>query len=222
MPSLNTFRPARHGLVYGRAPASEFLEFLGPLHGTVLDVGPGEGAWAELLRAAGADRLVGIEPDAAAAEVARSRYDAVLEQPVEEVEDDVIGEADLIIAADCLEHLLDPWAVLRRLRAGSRPGTRLAVSVPNLRYPGILGPLLLRGRFDYSDVGGVMDRGHLRWFTHASLRAALTDCGWTPTGSSGAIGTGRRALLNRASGQRLTEVLTHQVYMVASRGEPRC
>ena len=198
----------------------QFLAFLGPLRGTVLDIGPGEGGSAEFLRAAGADRLVAVEPDHTAAHVARSRYDAVVGQPIEEVEADIIGEADVIVAADCLEHLLDPWAVLRQLHAGSRPHARLAVSVPNLRYLGILGPALLRGQFEYSDAGGIMDRGHLRWFTRGSMASALVGCGWSPTAWSGAFGTGKRAFVNRMSGQRLAGLLSHQIYVVASKREP--
>lgn len=219
LPLLNSSQLAQQPLVYGRAPASEFLAFIGPLHGEVLDIGPGEGGWADLLRGAGAERLVGIEPDPAAAAVARTRYDAVVVQPIEAVESDLISAADLIVAADCLEHLLDPWGVLRQLHAGSRPRAQLAISVPNLRYIGILAPALLRGRFEYAEAGGIMDRGHLRWFTHASMRRALASCGWSATRWSGSFGTGRRALLNRMSGQRLGELLSHQVYVIASRSE---
>lgn len=217
--SLPSISRHRQDLVYGRTPATEFLAFLGPLQGGILDIGPGEGGWAEYLRDAGAERLVGIEPDAIAAAAARSRYDAVVERPIEEVGADIIGEADLIIAADCLEHLLDPWAVLRQLHVGARPDARLAISVPNLRYLGIMAPALLRGRFDYTDHGGMMDRGHLRWFTHASIRRALASCGWVPTRWSGSFGTGKRALANRISGQRLNDLLSHQIYILASRGE---
>lgn len=217
--SLPDTSRAPQALVYGRAPASEFLAFLGALPAEILDVGPGEGGWAELLRGAGAARLVGIEPDPTAAEVARTRYDVVLEQPIEDVEADVVGAADLIIAADCLEHLLDPWSVLRQLRDGAKPGAQLAISVPNLRYLGIIGPALVRGRFDYSDHGGMMDRGHLRWFTHDSIRRDLASCGWTPTRWSGSLGTGRRALANRLSRGRLVGLLAHQVYVLASRSD---
>ncbi|MEJ7786335.1 MAG: class I SAM-dependent methyltransferase [Solirubrobacteraceae bacterium] len=216
---LNTAALASPSLVYGRAPASMFLGFVGSLHGTVLDIGPGEGGSAEPLRAAGAERLVGIEPDPTAAQAARARYDEVIEKPIESVGDDVIGAADVIIAADCLEHLLDPWGVLRQLHAGSPPHARLAISVPNLRYLGILVPALMWGRFEYSDVGGIMDRGHLRWFTHASMGRALTACGWSPVRWSGAFGSGRRALLNQMSGRFLGNVLSHQIYVVAVKGE---
>ncbi|MGI9119205.1 MAG: class I SAM-dependent methyltransferase [Acidimicrobiales bacterium] len=196
------------------------MAFLGPLQGTVLDIGSGEGGWAECLRRVGAQRLIAVEPDPTAAEKARSRYDVVVEQPIEEVVADTIGGADLIIVADCLEHLLDPWAVLRQVHAESCPGTQLAVSVPNFRYLGILGPALLLGRFEYSDDGGIMDRGHLRWFTRASMGRALASCGWSPTKWSGAAGTGKRALLNRVSGQRLAGLLSHQIYVLASKNNP--
>lgn len=215
---LDLPRPAQQGLVYGRAPASEFLAFVGPLRGEILDIGPGEGGWSELLRDAGADRLVAIEPDPSAAEVARARYDAVFEQPIEHIGADLIADADVIIAADCLEHMIDPWAVLRQLHGASRPGTRLAVSVPNLRFLGIMAPTLLRGQFDYSEVGGLMDRGHLRWFTHASMARALLSSGWSPVRWSGSLGTGRRESINRLSGYRLTSLLSHQLYVLASRG----
>lgn len=217
MSSLNIRRPAQHDLVYGRAPAREFLSFLGPIHGTVVDIGSGEGGWADLLRAAGARRIVAVEPDPTAAQAARARYDEVIEHPIEDVAGDVATAADLIVAADTLEHLFDPWDILRRLHAGARPGTQIAVSVPNLRYIGILAPAILRGRFEYSDRGGIMDRGHLRWFTQHSLGLALRDAEWSPVRSSGAIGSGRRALLNRASGRRLTGLLAHQIYVVAAR-----
>lgn len=203
-------------LVYGRTSASEFLRFLGPLRGSILDIGSGEGGWADCLREAGARRLVAVEPDSTAAEVARTRYDVVVEQAIEDVHADVVAEADVIIVADCLEHLLDPWGVLRQLHDGARPGTRLAVSVPNLRYLGILAPALMRGRFEYSDAGGIMDRGHLRWFTSDSMGRALQASGWVPTRWSGAMGTGKRAHFNRMTAQRLRDVLSHQVYALAT------
>lgn len=203
-------------LVYGRAPASDFLAFLGPIHGTVLDIGSGEGAWAGLLRRAGAARLVSIEPDPTTAAVARSRYDLVLGEPIEDVKAHEIARADLIVAADCLEHMTDPWAVLRYLRAAASDRARLAISVPNLQYLGILAPAMLRGRFDYSDSGGLMDRGHIRWFTRASMKKALEECGWAPTAWSGATGSGSRALINRMTKGALRDLLAHQIYVIAA------
>lgn len=62
-----------------------------------------------------------------------------------------------------------------------------------------------------------MDRGHLRWFTHGSMRRALQACGWSPVRCSGSFGTGKRALMNRLARQRLNELLSHQIYMLATK-----
>ena len=40
---------------------------------------------------------------------------------------------DLILCLDVLEHLVDPWSVVRRLSPLLAPGGRLIVSVPNIR-----------------------------------------------------------------------------------------
>jgi SAM-dependent methyltransferase len=213
--SANEAEREARGLRYGATPAVQFLDFIGPLHGTVLDVGSGEGAWAPLLRQSGAKKLIAIEPYEASAVLARSAYDEVISERVEDVDPAVIGAADVIVAADCLEHLVDPWAALKRLRGHARPGSVLAVSVPNLQYLGILGPALLRGRFEYSDEGGVMDRGHLRWFTRPSLDATLVGAGWRPRTWSGSCGHGTRARLDRISGHRLSGVLRHQLFCLA-------
>lgn len=205
-------------LAYGAVPPVELLRFIGPLRGTIVDIGTGTGAWAPLLRDAGAEHLVAVEPSDASAQTAQVGYDSVLRCRVEDLAPEVIGMADLVILADCLEHLPDPWSALRRLKASARPGTSLAVSVPNLQFLGILGPALLRGRFEYSDGGGVMDRGHLRWFTRSSLEGALLSTGWRPQRWSGSCGQGKRAALHRVTRGRLGDLLHHQIYCVARAG----
>lgn len=216
-PRADAGAPETMPFAYGAVPADEFLRFIGPLPKTIVDVGSGEGAWAPLLRQAGAKRLVAIEPDPSAARSASTRYDLVIERSVEDVDREVIQTADLLILADCLEHTLDPWNVLRRLWTSARPASALALSVPNFRYLGILLPALLRGQFAYSDHGGVMDRGHLRWFTRRSLHDSLVSAGWVPTRWSGTCGDGRRELLDRLTMHRLSDLLCHQLYVLASR-----
>jgi len=83
---------------------------------------------------------------------------------------------DLILAADVLEHLRDPWSLARRLAGCLAPGGRLLLSVPNVAYLGVLVDLL-RGRFRYGNEG-LMDRSHLRFFTFDSLRDLLEEAGW--------------------------------------------
>ena len=40
----------------------------------------------------------------------------------------------MIIFADVLEHLVDPWGVLRELRPMLSPGGRVLLSVPNIAH----------------------------------------------------------------------------------------
>ena len=88
----------------------------------------------------------------------------------------------MIILADVLEHLVDPWAALRFLHSHTAKGCRLALSVPNVRHYKVSMPLLFRGEFGYEDYG-IMDRTHLHFFTRGSLIDTLDECGWAVNGS---------------------------------------
>ncbi|MEW6582796.1 MAG: class I SAM-dependent methyltransferase [Actinomycetota bacterium] len=145
--------------------------------GRVLDVGCAEGAAADLLRAAGARELVGIELDAAAAALAAARYDLVLPGSAEDVVSRLDGAFDTVLCYDVLEHLVDPWRVLRHLRALAAPDARLHVSIPNARHHSLVRDLAVRGTFGYAEWGH-RDVTHLRWFTRRDLVALLEDTGW--------------------------------------------
>lgn len=195
---------------YGESVNGPLLDFMGPLHGTVLDLGCGVGTWAHLLRARGAQRLLGIEPSSDAV-LARERYDRIYAEPVERLED--LPPLDVVIAADVLEHVADPWKVLRILRAATVPGGTLFISVPNVQCVKALA-MLARGRFPYED-GGFWDRTHVHWFTRSSLAESLVANGWAPGPSRFVLGGGKRASLSRLSRGSLDPFLGHQVQMRA-------
>jgi 2-polyprenyl-3-methyl-5-hydroxy-6-metoxy-1,4-benzoquinol methylase len=138
----------------------------------VLDVGCATGYLAAELSRRGCT-VDGIEFDPAAAEQARAHCRAVvvgdLEAPAThaDVREMLAGERpDVIVCADVLEHLRDPWSVLSWLRTLLAPGGRAVISVPNIAH-WTARRALLRGRFDYTDHG-LFDRTHLRFFTRAS------------------------------------------------------
>jgi SAM-dependent methyltransferase len=141
----------------------------------VLDVGCATGYLAAELVARGCE-VIGAEVDAAAAQQARTWCAEVvvgdLEAPAThaEIERAAAGGVDVVLCADVLEHLRDPWAVLARLRTLLRAdGPQLAViSVPNIGH-WTARREVLRGRFPYADFG-LFDRTHLRFFTRASAR----------------------------------------------------
>ena len=145
--------------------------------GRVLDVGCGEGAAGQGLRAAGATWVSGVEVHPAAAERAAATLDEVVVGAVEDVLERLSGPFDTILAYDVLEHLRDPATVLRSLQAKAAPGARLHVSLPNARHWTLLRDLAVRGTFGYTDAGH-RDETHVCWFTRSDAVALLESGGW--------------------------------------------
>ena len=124
--------------------------------------------------------VVGVEyvPEAAAA--AAGHFAHMITGSIEDAQVQTQAAAfapyDAIIFADVLEHLVDPWGVLRSLRPLLSPSGRVLLSVPNIAHWTARLNLLL-GRFDYTD-GYLMDRTHLRWFTWKSARELAARSGY--------------------------------------------
>jgi O-antigen biosynthesis protein len=186
--------------------------------GTVLDVGCGAGGVGATLRAAGATRIVGIEPHAPSAARARDVLDEVHEGTAEEVlaGGSVSGPFDTIVAYDVLEHVADPPPVVSALLPLAAPGGRLHVSVPNARHWSLAWDLFVRGTFGYTDWGH-RDRTHLRWFTRRDLEALVTEGGWTPMRMDANV-LGRNQAVDRVTFGRLREFLALQYQVLAVAG----
>jgi 2-polyprenyl-3-methyl-5-hydroxy-6-metoxy-1,4-benzoquinol methylase len=139
-----------------------------PAGARVLDVGCSTGAFAVALKRTGC-HVTGIEIDPAAAEIARTRADVVHCGDVATLLAAgtlPAGAFDVIVAADVLEHLVDPWAVTRAFRALLRPGGIIVASLPNVTHAAVVLELA-RGRFPLRSEG-LLDETHLRFFGEAS------------------------------------------------------
>lgn len=147
--------------------------------GSVLELGCGGGATLAWLKATGRARhTTGVELCAQPAAVARERVDRLIEGDLGQVIDQLQrGSFDLVLCLDVLEHLVDPWAEVKRIHALLRPGGTLIVSLPNVRHHSVVLPLLLAGIWRYEDAG-IMDRTHLRFFTRAGAHELLTRNGF--------------------------------------------
>jgi glycosyltransferase involved in cell wall biosynthesis len=139
----------------------------------VLDVGCGDGRLGELVRLSG-HTVVGV--DAVKRDGVSDRLDAFIEGDLNQGLPRGLGTGfDVVVAADVLEHLIDPEATLAQLRDVLAPGGVVMVSVPNFAhwYPRVR---ILLGRFDY-DRRGILDVGHLRFFTRATFERLVDRVG---------------------------------------------
>jgi 2-polyprenyl-3-methyl-5-hydroxy-6-metoxy-1,4-benzoquinol methylase len=133
----------------------------------VLDLGCATGMLAAALKERGDVEVVGIEREPAYAEEARERCDRVIVGDVEDVPAD-LGRFDCLVAADVLEHLVDPWTALEHYVLALDPGCRAVVSLPNAAHWTTFASLA-RGSWPRRPEG-IHDATHLRWFT---LRDAI-------------------------------------------------
>ena len=103
-----------------------WLAMLRPGRGRLLDAGCGSGDLLEALRTDGWD-VLGVEPSAAAAELARRRHGLDVVTGRFETADLPPASFDVVTMTSVLEHLHDPRTALRRARELLRPGGLVAV-----------------------------------------------------------------------------------------------
>ncbi len=150
----------------------EVQRLIPPSARTVLDVGCGAGALGAALKRQGVLQVIGVEADPKAAEAARKVLDRVHLGDIEDLGLPYPPETfDWIVLADILEHLRGPWGVVKRLTPLLTPHGRVIASLPNVRHWSVLRGLL-EGEWTYLPAG-ILDRGHLRFFTLRSGRALL-------------------------------------------------
>ncbi|MBL8616169.1 MAG: methyltransferase domain-containing protein [Deltaproteobacteria bacterium] len=140
--------------------------------GTLVEVGPGFGTFAEEVRALGVmDRIVVIEPTPDLAATCRSRGLEVIEAPIEQVDEATLAALGTTVVAsfECIEHLFDPGAFVRSCARVLQPGGLLLLTCPSAAGFDIA---LLRGESD------AVDHEHLNYFTPDSLGLLLEACGF--------------------------------------------
>jgi methionine biosynthesis protein MetW len=147
----------------------------------VLDLGCGRGELGRLLRAReGGLRITGIEWEPAAARAAAEHYEQVQAGALETELPRLVAAGDrfdLVVMADILEHTTAPSAILAQVATLLSAGGHAVVSLPNVSHYSV-GLGLLGDRWEYVERG-ILDRGHLRFFTRRSFRRLAVAAGFT-------------------------------------------
>jgi 2-polyprenyl-3-methyl-5-hydroxy-6-metoxy-1,4-benzoquinol methylase len=87
---------------------------------------------------------------------------------------------DVIVCADVLEHLVDPWGTVRKLERYLKKGGVLIASLPNVREWKTLSRIVFKGNFAYDPAGGIMDKTHLRFFCKKNILQLFKTSSLTP------------------------------------------
>lgn len=127
---------------------------------------------------------------------------------------------DAIICGDVLEHLVDPWTVVKNMAALLKKGGLLITSTPNFREFKTLYKVVVKGDFGYEQEG-ILDKTHLRFFCKKNLYGLFNQEGLQIT----AIHSGfqvtetknKRKWLNVLTLGLLKDFLTSQYLVVAQK-----
>ncbi|MEJ5173098.1 MAG: class I SAM-dependent methyltransferase [Hydrogenothermaceae bacterium] len=144
----------------------------------VLEIGTSTGYVSKVLKERG-NYVVGVEIDPEAAKIASKYCDEIIVGNIEviELEEVLRDKFDVILLGDVLEHLIDPWKVLRKLRKFLKKDGFIVASIPNIAHGDVI-ISLLNNKFEYTEKG-FLDMTHLRFFTKESILSMFESCGYT-------------------------------------------
>jgi SAM-dependent methyltransferase len=158
----------------------DLLSILPRMARRVIEIGCSAGALArEYKKLNPATDYVGVEITPQFESLAARYCDRVEIVDLERLSDaefDARYRADCWVFGDTLEHMVDPWLILRRIRRGLPADGCVALCVPNARHWSVQ-VRLATGEFRYEDTG-LLDRTHLRFFTWTTLGELVRDSGF--------------------------------------------
>jgi 2-polyprenyl-3-methyl-5-hydroxy-6-metoxy-1,4-benzoquinol methylase len=138
----------------------------------VLEIGPGPGSTTKLLKANNC-RVTALEYDRESIKTAAPYCETIIQADLN-LKDwprllDDSDPFDVVVAADVLEHLYDPWMTLRRMVPFIGAKGYLVISLPHVGHALVMS-CLLNGDFEYKDRG-LLDRTHIRFFGLKNMEA---------------------------------------------------
>ena len=139
----------------------------------ILDLGCGKGILGKALKRERDCHVEGIEINPQACNEAKTNLDKAYQANLDrEIPIPPHEDFDCIVAADILEHLINPWQLLNVIQKHLKGDGCIVASIPNIAHPSIIANLL-NGRFPY-EPAGILDITHLRFFTRSEIFKLFT------------------------------------------------
>jgi 2-polyprenyl-3-methyl-5-hydroxy-6-metoxy-1,4-benzoquinol methylase len=173
---LNYPKPAN----YFNNSRMDLIEMIDKAPGSILEIGCGNGETCRTIKQLYPFcKTTGIDIDEESIKKSSDIFDKAIKADIEEVELSALGieeeSFDYILYGDVLEHLKDPWTVIKKHKRYLKKDGRILASIPNIRHQAVLLPLLY-GAWTYRNEG-ILDSTHLRFFTLREIKRMFRSAG---------------------------------------------
>ena len=132
----------------------------------VLEFGCGPGSITRVLSKECGCQVTGMEFDPKAIQLAKPYCVALIQADLNSKDwpklIDTLEKFDVVVAADVLEHLYDPWETLKRMSSFINTNGYLVISIPHVGHAAVIS-CLMNSNFEYRDWG-LLDSTHIRFF----------------------------------------------------------
>jgi len=162
---------------YFQTKRHEMLGYIPQTASIILDVGCASGSFGQILKSARSVEVWGIEPNERAAEIAAQTLDKVICGKFDSSLNIPKKSFDCIVFNDVLEHLVDPYSALNYCHKLLKKKGIIVASIPNVRYFDNMWNLLVKKNWEYAE-SGILDKTHLRFFTHKSIISTFDEAGY--------------------------------------------
>jgi 2-polyprenyl-3-methyl-5-hydroxy-6-metoxy-1,4-benzoquinol methylase len=174
-----------HGYLY--EPVTKLLADIPP-DALVMDIGCGNGSFISLFQSRGW-HLYGSDYSPTGIEIAQARYPDIrfslgnAEAMPEELTSKA-GQFDVVLCTEVIEHVYNPRGLLKTCHSLLKPKGTLVLTTP---YHGYFKNLLLAatGKLD-RHFTVLWDHGHIKFWSHKTMREVLTESHFTNIQFSGA------------------------------------